>query len=87
MRAASGGGSRAATVVLVVLLAVAASGSAASRPSAALPSGGLVGRWPLDGNATDTSGTGRDGTAVVATPATRGHRRLAANDFAPCSTS
>jgi hypothetical protein len=35
-----------------------------------IPTSGLIGHWPLDGNALDTSGHGNDGTIVGATPTT-----------------
>jgi hypothetical protein len=65
------------TVISTVLLAATtgiASGHQAEeevreRPEA-MPTGGLVGHWPLDGNALDTSGNGNHGTIVGAVPAT-----------------
>lgn len=43
---------------------------AVATAQAAMPTTGLIGHWPLDGNANDTSGHGNHGTIVGATAAT-----------------
>jgi hypothetical protein len=56
-----------ALLVLAVALPAAGSSGSASRHAPAIPSNGLIGHWPLDGNANDTSGHGHNGTIVGAT--------------------
>jgi hypothetical protein len=61
------------TVVLVSGAAAFVAGAAADAHAAraAMPTTGLIGYWPLDGNFNDASGNGHDGTAVGnPTPAT-----------------
>ena len=67
---------------LLFLLVICLSSNAFSQIPNYVPSNGLIGYWPFNGNANDESGTGNDGTVNGATlTADRFGNANAAYDF------